>query len=366
MLNYRLRVPQIGTGVYAAKGYFGHSPRQMNLSHWLATVAVRQNTAWLTHEPALIGEQEVLEQADWDVTLTLNGVNADAVPTIAAPGTATRLGGTTWRYTLDAARDFSLSLSDGYRVNSIELDDGTIVELYSFDNAWMRVDESGFSAPEHALAVASAAITLYADLFGPYPYQRFSVVQGDFPDGMEFSGLVFVSGSWFTNWNGTPAGYLTLITVHEVAHQWWYNRVGSDAALTPWLDEALATYSEYMFLEAHYPDLRDWWWGFRVNSYYPEGFVDGTVYEFETARAYINAVYLRGVQMLHALREDLGTDAFYQLLADYAEAGDGRIADPDLFWSLLTPEQFAATESTRIAYLRDPRPSQGSGENTAP
>jgi aminopeptidase N len=146
-----------------------------------------------------------------------------------------------------------------------------------------------------------------------------------------------------------------LITVHEIAHQWWYGLVGSDQAVNPWLDEALATYSEYAFIEEQFPALKDWWWQFRVNSLSPQGFVDSTVYEFESRRAYINAVYLRGVRMLHELRDQLGTEGFYAWLRRYAEAGAGRIMTPEAFWSLLTPVQFELTSGVRERYLKQPQ-----------
>jgi aminopeptidase N len=196
-------------------------------------------------------------------------------------------------------------------------------------------------------------VETFADLYGSFPYSRMLIIEGDFPDGMEFSGLVFVSKTWFTNYDGTPSGYLTLITIHEVAHQWWYARVGNDAALHPWLDEAFSTYSEYIYFEEYYPSLKDWWWPFRVDNYFPEGAVDSTVYEFSTPREYINAVYLRGAKLLHAIREDIGTEAFFDILYRYAEAGDGLLVTPDLFWSLFTPEQLEATRRTRAFYLRD-------------
>jgi aminopeptidase N len=180
------------------------------------------------------------------------------------------------------------------------------------------------------------------------------VVQADFPDGMEFSGLVFVGGEYFRGFLGDPASYLTIITAHEVSHQWWYGKVGNDQALSPWLDEALATYSEYLFIEEYYPQLKEWWWWFRVDHLEPEGYVDSTVYEFPTIRAYINAVYLRGVRMLHALRSDLGTEAFFDWLHHYADSGAGQVVTPELLWSLLTPEQWQLTSATRQVYLRQP------------
>ena len=157
-------------------------------------------------------------------------------------------------------------------------------------------------------------------------------VEGDFPDGMEFSGLVFVSETWFRTWGGTANDWLTLITAHEVAHQWWYATVGNDQSLSPYLDEALATYSELVFYEHYYPDLVDWWWAFRVNSYTPSGFVDMPVTAFQQSRPYINAVYLQGARMLDEVRFALGDDAFFAWLQRYASLMHGAIAEPGDFW----------------------------------
>jgi aminopeptidase N len=45
--------------------------------------------------------------------------------------------------------------------------------------------------------------------------------------------------------------------VHEAAHQWFYSTVGNDQARDPWLDEALASYAEFVqvgSLERHAGD----------------------------------------------------------------------------------------------------------------
>ena len=201
-------------------------------------------------------------------------------------------------------------------------------------------------------------MAIYSDLFGAYPYDRFVVIQGDFPDGMEFSDVVFVSDRWFEINTGTAESYLTFITVHETSHQWWYARVGNDQALVPWLDEALATYSELVYYEEFEPDLVDWWWNFRVNQYVGDRFsgnnVDATVYQFASIRDYINAVYLRGAIMLEDLRAVLGTEDFFDWLRRYAEAGSGRIVTPDDFWGLLTPEQIELVAPIRVEYCGTP------------
>jgi hypothetical protein len=270
-----------------------------------------------------IGEQDVLEIADWDVTLSVT--EAARSLKVAAPGTVTQLSETTWRCVQPAARDFGVSMSEQFIVARQQAESGVVVELYSFDDALVH-DDNGYvyDGATYALTEAARALGMFGDLFGAYPYSR--MLSFDFPDGREFTGLVFVSGDWFRRYEGTPTDYLMVITVHEIAHQWWYARVGNDAALHPWLDEALATYSEYIFIEEYYPDLQDWWWQWRVERFGPVGHVDSSVYEFTSIREYINAVYLLGVKMLHDLRRDIGTEAFFDLLRRYADTETGRIA----------------------------------------
>ena len=72
-LNFRLEIPPIDpNGVNAYKGYLGYTYRQINLGHWLPTIAVRQGEDWVSHEEVPIGEQDVLDDADWDVTLNID------------------------------------------------------------------------------------------------------------------------------------------------------------------------------------------------------------------------------------------------------------------------------------------------------
>lgn len=352
-LSFALAVPAIAEGVLSFRGFFGHSDRQLNLGHWLPTVALRAGDDWVTRQSVFLGEQEVLAASDWDVTLKVIEASDDLI--VAAPGAVAELGENQWRYQFNNARDFTVSMSESFTVSSIDAANGMTLELYTLPDAQVTLpDGKEVDGAAHALNVGLLALESYSDLFGDLAEKRLLIVQGDFPDGMEFSGLAFVSTDWFTRYTGDPASFLTLITVHEVSHQWWYAQVGNDPALAPWLDEALATYSEYIFLEEYYPSLKDWWWGFRIENYAPDGFVDSTVYEFSSIRQYINAVYLRGVLMLHQIRQDIGTEAFFDWLKRYATEGSGEVVTPNFLWSLLSPEQLAATAQTRARFLRQP------------
>ena len=348
-LNFRLEAAEIRAGLRSYRGFFGYSPRQFNMAHFLPTVAARVNGDWRIHQPAGIGEQIVYEVADWKVTVKVENA-ADSLR-LAAPGTVTEIDARQWQVELPRSRDFAISMSENFLVKELETAGDVTIAVYAFPDA---VNGVGDDAAAHAMQEAAKAVDLFQRLFGDYPYDRLAVVQGDFPDGIEFTGLVFVGTAWFYHFDGRHYNYLTLITVHEAAHQWWYARVGSDSALHPWLDEALATYSEYLFIEAYYPADKNWWWTFRVADFSPQGDVDSTVYEFSAIRDYINAVYLRGVQMLHNLREDIGDEAFFELLREYGQAGEGRIVEPALFWAQLTAEQLRLSQQTRNDFLRYP------------
>ena len=139
---------------------------------------------------------------------------------------------------MPASRDFAISLSEEFVLHEQQINEGLSLAVYSFADA--RINAGGFwlDGAEHTLTEAVKALDLFSRLFGDYERERFVIVQGDFPDGMEFSGLVFVGSAWFYQFDGSPRNYLTLISVHEIAHQWWYAKVGNDAALNPWLDEA--------------------------------------------------------------------------------------------------------------------------------
>ncbi len=144
------------------------------------------------------------------------------------------------------------------------------------------------------------------------------MVQADIHDGQECDALVFLSTDFYSQYSGGSRNNLTTIGVHEIAHQWWYGLVGSDQALEPWLDEALAVYSERIFYENNYPANISWWWQFRVDYFKPGGYVDMPVYSAGSQRQYVNAVYLNGAHFIDDVRERVGYGNFAKFLKAYA------------------------------------------------
>ena len=348
-LAFSLLAPAIDDEANGYLGWLGYSPQQLNLGNWLPVVAPLRDGTWLVPDAAAVGEQNVQELADWEVSLYVDDAPAGLV--VVGPGAQEQQDAQRWQFSASAARDFTLSIGADYQLTDTMLADGNGIEVYSLEESPQAQGAAAF-----ALDVARRSMQRFGELFGPLPLQRLAVVEGDFPDGMEFSGLVFVSRDWFASWTGDPASFLTIITAHEVAHQWWYASVANDQAQAPWLDEALATYSELLLLESDFPQLTDWWWDWRVDRFAPAGFVDSEVYEFAARRPYINAVYLQGARLLHALRQDLGDEAFFAWLRRHAEEGAGRIIAAADLWSLLDEEQLDATRATRQRFLRAPGP----------
>ncbi len=300
------------------EGTFGFLGYQVNLTNWYPFVVPYDPAqGWILHDPWPFGEHLVYDAADFDLYLQLAEGSEDVIIAASSPGVAEN-GWT--HYHLEGARTFALSASDQFKIAESAL--GAIpIRSYYFGKQ---------GAGERLASAATQALAIFQARFGPYPYSSLSIVATESPDGQEFDGLVFLSEEFYEQYQGGIKNNLVSIGVHEIAHQWWFGLVGNDQALEPWLDEALATYSERVFYE--YYDLTSWWWGFRVNYFSPAGWVDTNVYDGIAFRPYTNAVYLRGAKFMEALRLRIGDEAFFAFLQDYAgRYGRRRVAAADFF-----------------------------------
>ena len=296
---------------------YGYDIDQVNLTDWYPFI-VPYAGGWILHDDSYLGEHLVYDAADFDVNMK----TADAGVTLATSGVAEPNGEWT-RYRLYGARSFALSASDQFKVAEASAG-GAVIRSYYYPG----YDDQGLAI----LNAAVRAVGFWEAQFAPYPYGSLSIVQADLNDGQEYDGLVFLATKFYNEYNGSARSNLVTIGVHEVAHQWWFGLVGSDQAMEPWLDEALAVYSEALFYKNIYPNSYDWWWQFRVNYFGPSGYVDISIYEPASFRAYVNAVYLNGANFLEALNYRMGDDAFFAFLRDYCSRyGRGRATAYDFF-----------------------------------
>jgi hypothetical protein len=335
-LKYRLFPPD-------QRKPFGFTGRQLNLTDWYPYIPPYDaNDGWITHEPAPVGEHLPYPSADFHAVIHLEASPQEW--TLALPATASEQGGV-FEVDLQGARDLALSLSQEF----IKLEAGD--EQFSVS---VYVFPEHVFVGRHALDVALRSLQLYSELFGLPPQRHLTIVEADFPDGRECSGLVYLDKFYFETYARHPRGWLTPLTAHETSHQWWFNLVGNDPALEPWLDEALATYSELLYFERYHPDLVTWWWAFRVQTYAPVGDVGSTIYDHPDFRTYVDAVYLRGASFLEALRTYAGETELLAFLRMYADEGAFGINTAADFLQLLQASTDADIQPVFSSFFQHP------------
>ncbi len=311
------------------EGTFGYTGRQINLSNWYPFIPPWQDgKGWQVHDlwlvnSSIVGEYLVYEASDFSVNLEFTDRRENMK--IAAPIEANEKDGVI-SYELTLARQFTFSISDIFISHQIEQDGVTILS-YAF--------------PEHttsciaAAEITAQALKLYGELYGPYKRSLFTVIEADFFHGMEFDGMTLLSKGFYNFYDGTPKTNLTIVTPHEISHQWFFSLVGNDQAIEPWLDESMATYNEALYYERYYPDLLQWWWDSRVYGHNPTGYVNTSIYLDGGYDAYRDGVYLRGAIFIQAIRDAIGDDAFFAALKDYVATNEYENAKSDDFFAAI-------------------------------
>ncbi|MCE1253603.1 MAG: M1 family metallopeptidase [Anaerolineae bacterium] len=316
-INYVLTLPE-------AASLLGYTANQAAFIDWYPYFPpYLSGQGWVIEPAGRVGEHLVYPPADFKVTIRVPDTAAGLIIAASAPGEV--IGNNIHQFNLQNARTFSWSASSKYQV----------VTAYSGN-----ITVNGYVFPEHvesgkAAAVYTAeALTLFSSLFTPYPRDTFSFVEVEFADGQEGDGIFYLNKSYFAYTSGVGSG-LGALSAHEVAHQWWFSAVGSNQARYPWLDEALCTYSELLYYQNLHPELVEWWWQYRVDSYNATGWVNSSIYDFQAYRPYVNAVYLRGARFLDEIHQQMGNEAFISFLHSYAVAYAGKLARPEDFIALL-------------------------------
>lgn len=180
----------------------------------------------IPYEP--IGDPYFFDACDYEVDITLP--SCYIVASSGSP-TQTSIEGekTTYSYKLQGGRDFAFAISTNYTVfqNSI---DGVTLTYYS-------LAQNG----EDFLNLALDCYSFFEKTFGKTPYGTFSLAETDFIfDGMEFSGLCFLSSSLSDEDK-------KMAIVHETAHQWWGCTLSNDQFSSAYIDEGLCEYSTYLY-----------------------------------------------------------------------------------------------------------------------
>ncbi len=149
-------------------------------------------------------------------------------------------------------------------------------------------------------------LSYFHEIFGPYPFlsEKYGIAQFPWGGGMEHQTM-------------TSQGSFGLsLTVHELAHQWWGDKITNATWGDIWLNEGFASYAEALYFEHtrgtnvyhDYMAAMDW------NHPYPI-FVDDTT---SVWRIFDWTVYHKGAWFLHMLRHVVGDETFFDILLAYS------------------------------------------------
>ncbi len=193
----------------------------------------------------------------------------------------------------------------------------------------------GERASVWAMESGIRSLSIFNDIYGEYPYNELDIIEIDLrgqAGGVEFSGAVTIADDFWEN--GSPQ--LEGVIAHEIGHQYWYGLVGNNAITKTWLDEALASYSEFVYWRAAYDDNED-----RANdsidgdrNFYNFARSNGgdyplTTISWNTCDDLNNCFlpYTKGPLFYVEMEREYGRDLVYQALNAYFEDMHYKIAE---------------------------------------
>ncbi len=165
------------------------------------------------------------------------------------------------------------------------------------------------------IAAVKKHLDLYTGLLGPYPFEKFAVVENFFPTGYGFPS--------YTLMGGVVLRLPFIIDVslgHEIAHCWWGNGVRVDYASGNW-SEGLTTYvADYLYKEqesaAAAEEARRQW--LRNYAALVDEKSDFPLSEFIRRKDRVTKVvgYDKSAMVFHMLRQILGEEVFWGALRE--------------------------------------------------
>lgn len=339
-IAYTLSLPELNPYGWGPTGNAGWAYNVTQMGDWYPALVPydAEAGAWKTWEYTAVGDPVRNDLADFDLTIyTAPDIH------IAAPGyVGTEDNGR--QYHISQARAFAFLVSPNYVVHET-VSHGVPIKFYAFS--------SHSDANQAVLDSIVKSIALFSDFYGPYPYDEFVMAENGFLTAMEYSGMVSLSSFAFDTYTNTES-LLVSLSAHEVAHQWWYGAVGNDQIYEPWLDESLCMFSELLFYEKYYPQSIDWWWRFRVNQWNPVGYVDVSIYDYDSSPTFIHDMYGMASYFMYDLREIMGEAAFQQFIQAYYRQYTHQIATAEDFFALAQLYSDADLTPLIEVYFKEP------------
>lgn len=181
---------------------------------------------------------------------------------------------------------------------------------------------------DRMIQAARTSLAYYEANFSPYQFPQLRILE--FPDyarfAQSFAGTIPYSESlgFITDLRNRDAiDYVSYVTAHEVAHQWWGHQViGANVQGATVLSESLAQYSALMVMEHTYGrDKMHRFLRYELDDYLAgrgrEALDETPLYRVEN-QPYIH--YNKASLVFYRLREDMGEDALNRAMRKFVAA----------------------------------------------
>ncbi|TDT16278.1 peptidase M1-like protein [Ilumatobacter fluminis] len=291
-----------------------------------AGIFVSADGLWSVNEPDGVStwmpaNDHPTDKATWSFRLTVPAgdeavANGALVDIVADDDTTTWV----WEQDEPMASYLTLLLVGDYDF----VDDGEIT--VAGDTVELRhvVLSDDVDALDRYLGVTRDQMRFFAELFGPYPFDRYGLALADSQSGlaMETQGLSLFS---VDDLDGTLGPLQQLLLSHELAHQWFGNAVSPSTWDDIWLNEGFATYAQMLWFDEIGLSTLDREAELALLSLPPDGWPLS-----QPTDLFGSVSYNGGAVALHALRQVIGDDAFFLTLRTWvAEHLDGSASTDD-------------------------------------
>jgi aminopeptidase N len=197
----------------------------------------------------------------------------------------------------------------------------TAVTNYAAFSNWVAIPQQrdmeilNYVFPEDSAGVAQQTpdiiptFAIFNELFGNYPFakEKYGHAQFGWGGGMEHQTMSFMNG------------FDRHLVAHELAHQWFGNKITCGSWRDIWLNEGFATYAEGLITERREPESWRNWKRLKIDRITSQPY--GSVYVQDTTdvmRVFDGRLsYDKGAMCLNMLRQEVGDSLFFLGIKNY-------------------------------------------------
>ena len=317
-------------------GMFSHDTKSGTyaLAHWGPLLAGYDSVhGWELDTPSELGDPVFTNAALYDVTLTAPDDLIVITTGIESSAEPVGDGQTRYRFLSGPVRDFVIAMNEDLQELSATVDGTTVRSWFSADNI-----ELGRATLRYGIQ----SLEVFGQLFGPYPYAEMDIVEVDLQRalGVEFPQITYIAAGLYDRNSGSwrDPKSLEFTLVHEIAHQWWYALVGNNQYQHAFIDEGLTNFVSTVYMREIYGDevadfqvdrnLKMWYLSLLFGNE-GDSVANQPTDDFPTQNAYGATIYGKAALGFKAIHDEIGPDAFFAGLTDYAATFRFKVATPD-------------------------------------